>query len=121
MTKSGNGFAEMSDYLGNLLDVGEVAKASLEEAAEFYVEKLMPEIPKSLIKNKEHMRDHVKVTIESDRVVVHFEDTSFYWRFPENGTTNQRAQHFASGTFEKHKKEIEEIMTRKVMKKQEGK
>ncbi|MDT2850177.1 HK97 gp10 family phage protein [Vagococcus carniphilus] len=116
MSKNNNGFEEMADYLGNLSKVTvDVSKKSLEEAAEFYVKKLIPEIPRSL-KNRKHMRDQVKVTIERDKVVVHFEDTAFYWRFVENGTETIRAVHFASGTYEANKQEIERIMTNKILK-----
>ncbi|OJG57021.1 hypothetical protein RV08_GL002256 [Enterococcus mundtii] len=107
----------MADYLGNLakVDPKQISMESLEEAANFYLKNLMPNIPKSLIK-KEHMKDHVKVVIDKDSVKVQFEDTAFYWRFAENGTTNQKAQHFASGTYEQNKERIEDIMTKKILK-----
>ena len=57
------------------------------------------------------MRDQLKVEVTNEGVVV-FEDTAFYWRFAENGTVNQKAQHFASGTFEQYKSQIEMIMTK---------
>ncbi|MEQ7092079.1 HK97-gp10 family putative phage morphogenesis protein [Enterococcus gallinarum] len=116
MPSNNNGFADMADILGELsrVDPVKVSLESLEEAANFYVEKMLPRIPKSLMKRK-HMRDHIKVLIEKDRVRVAFEDTAFYWRFPENGTTKQKAQHFASGTYEQNKNKIEDIMTQKIM------
>ena len=118
MLSNKNGFSEMSDYLGNLskVDPKKISIESLEEAANFYMKQLLPKIPKSLLKKK-HMKDHVKVVVEDDRVKVQFEDTAFYWRFAENGTTKQRAQHFASGT---NKQQIEEIMTKKIIKMWEG-
>lgn len=116
-----NGFAEMADFLGNLskVDPKKLSLEALEEAANFYLEKLLPRIPKSLLKKK-HMREQIKVVVEDDRVKVQFEDTSFYWRFAENGTSKQRAQHFASGTYEQNKEKIEEIMTRKILNLWEG-
>lgn len=52
-----NGFSDMSDYLGNIAKVTEeVTQQSLEEAATFYLNKLLPKVPKSLLK-KEHMRN----------------------------------------------------------------
>lgn len=116
MPSNKNGFAEMSDILGELsrVDPVKVSLESLEEAANFYVDKMLPRIPKSLMKRK-HMRDQIKVVVEKDRVRVTFEDTAYYWRFAENGTTNQRAQNFASGTYEQNKNKIEEIMTQKIM------
>lgn len=116
MPSNKNGFAEMSDILGELsrVDPVKVSLESLEEAANFYVDKMLPRIPKSLMKRK-HMRDQIKVVVEKDRVIVAFEDTAYYWRFAENGTTNQRAQNFASGAYEQNKNKIEEIMTQKIM------
>ena len=116
MAKNNNGFQEMSDYLGKLAEVDpvQVTLESLTEAANFYLEQMLPVIPKSLLKKK-HAADHVKVDVEKDYVQVVFEDTAFYWRFPENGTVNQKAQHFASGTFSKNKTRIEDIMTNKIL------
>lgn len=116
MPSNKNGFAEMADILGELsrVDPVKVSIESLEEAANFYVEQMLPHIPKSLMKRK-HMRDQIKVVVEKDKVRVAFEDTAFYWRFAENGTVNQKAQHFASGTYEQNKTKIEEIMTKKIM------
>lgn len=110
----------MSDHLGTLSNIsGQIALEALEEAASFFVDKLVPNIPKSLLK-KEHMKDHVAVEIKDDEVLVSFEDTNFYWRFAENGTVNQRAQHFASGTFEQNKNRIEDIMTKKILDEMRG-
>lgn len=116
-----NGFAEMADFLGNLskVDPKKLSLDALEEAANFYLDKLLPRIPKSLLKKK-HMREQIKVVVEDERVKVQFEDSSFYWRFAENGTSKQRAQHFASGTYEQNKEKIEEIMTRKILNLWEG-
>ena len=116
-----NGFKDVADYLGKIMraDPQKVSIESLTNAANFYTEKLIPKIPKSLMK-KEHMRDHVKVVVEEDQVKVVFDDTAFYWRFVENGTPNQRAQHFASGTFEQYREQIEKLMTEQIMKLQEG-
>lgn len=121
MPSNKNGFSEISDYLGNLskVDPKKLSLESLEEAANFYLKQLLPNIPKSLLKKK-HMRDQIKVVVENDQVKVQFEDTAFYWRFAENGTTKQRAQHFASGTYEQNKQQIEEIMTKKFIKMWEG-
>lgn len=116
MANNQNGFAEMADYLGTLAKVDPVklSKESLTAAADFYTEKLIPNIPKSLLK-KEHASDHVVVEILDSEVRVVFEGTAFYWRFVENGTVNQKAQNFASGTYEQNKKKIEEIMVNKII------
>ncbi|MBE6171055.1 MAG: hypothetical protein E7152_15685 [Enterococcus casseliflavus] len=114
MAKRKNGFEAQADYFGTLMktDPAKISLESLEEAAEFYLEKLIPNIPESLL-DKEHMNDHVKVIVEEKEVKVVFEDTFFYWRFSENGTDTQKAQRFASKTYKKHKDKIAEIMTRK--------
>ncbi|ENZ5632718.1 HK97-gp10 family putative phage morphogenesis protein [Enterococcus hirae] len=121
MLSNKNGFSEMSDYLGNLSRVNpkKITLESLEDAANFYLKQLLPNIPKSLLKKK-HMNEQIKVVVENDQVKVQFEETAFYWRFAENGTTKQRAQHFASGTYEQNKETIEEIMTKKIIKMWEG-
>lgn len=121
MASNRNGFQEQADYLGNLarVDPKKISMDSLKEAAEFYLKQLLPNIPKSLLKKK-HMRDQIKVVVEDDAVKVQFEGTAFYWRFAENGTVNQKAQHFASGTYEQNKQKIEEIMTKKILDLWEG-
>lgn len=121
MSSNSNGFQDMADYLGNLsrVDPLKLSLESLERAATFYMKQLLPNIPKSLLKKK-HARDQVKVEIEDDRVVVYFEETAFYWRIAENGSTKQRAQHFASGTYEQNRNEIENIMVKKIIELWEG-
>lgn len=111
----------MADYLGTLaqVDPTKLSLESLTDAANFYREQLLPKIPKSLLKKK-HMADQVKVIIEDDQVQVAFEGTAFYWRFAENGTKNQKAQHFTSGTFEQNKDQIEKIMTQQILDLWEG-
>ncbi len=52
MPSNKNGFSEMADYLGNLsrVDPKKLSLESLEEAANFYLKQLLPNIPKSLLK-----------------------------------------------------------------------
>lgn len=120
MVQNNNGFVDMQEHLGVLSNVSKkVTLESLEAAANFYVAKLLPNIPRSLL-NKKHMADHVKVVVENEQVVVYFENTSFYWRFAENGTKQQKAQHFASGTWEQYQNQIETIMTEQIIKEMEG-
>ena len=116
MAKNNNGFADMADHLGKIAQVDhkKVSIKSLENAANFYLEKLIPNVPKSLLKKK-HMAYQLKVVIEDSRVKVVFEDTAFYWRFEENGTTNKKAKNFARGTFEQNKEQIENLMVKEIM------
>ncbi len=111
----------MADYFSRLtkVDPEEITLESLEEAAEYFVEKLIPKIPKSLMK-KQHMRDHLKIEVSEEKVTVFFEDTAFYWRFAENGTKHIKAVHFVESTWQQEKTKIEDIMTRKLLKKIEG-
>ncbi|EDP67308.1 hypothetical protein CAT7_07448 [Carnobacterium sp. AT7] len=116
MSSNNNGFADMSKHFGKLVkvDVEKISLDSLQEAAEYYVEKMIPNIPVSLMKKK-HAKDHIKVEIQDEQVAVIFEDTAFYWRFIENGTVNLKAQHFASGTWEQNQEKIQDIMTKKLI------
>lgn len=117
MLNNNNGFSDMAKHFGELskVDVEKISRESIKEAAEYYVEKMIPKIPKSLI-NKKHARDQLIVEVQDNQIVVRFEDTAFYWRFLENGTNKLKAQHFASGTWEQNKGKIEDIMTKKLIK-----
>jgi HK97 gp10 family phage protein len=117
MASNNNGFADMADYLGKLSEVDpkKITIDSLQKAATFFMEQLIPKIPKSLLKKK-HAAEHVKVVVKDDGVEVRFEEMVYYWRFPENGTVNQKAQHFASGTYQQNRSTIEELMTQDIMK-----
>ncbi|MDC0808935.1 HK97-gp10 family putative phage morphogenesis protein [Lactococcus petauri] len=122
MLTDNNGFQDMLDYTSRLsqVDPQKVTLESLNEAAQYFVDKLLPNIPRSLMKKK-HMKDHIKVDVEDDKVTIYFEDTSFYWRFVENGTVNMKAQHFVEGTWQQQKSNVEDIMTKKIIKEMEGK
>ncbi|SLN00262.1 conserved hypothetical protein TIGR01725 [Brachybacterium faecium] len=117
MSNNQNGFVGMADYLGTISDISEsnIGLSSLKAAADYYVDKLIPRIPKSLMKKK-HMREHVKVVIEDEQIRVVFEDTAFYWRFAENGTVNQKAQRYASNTYVQYRSNIENLMSEKILK-----
>lgn len=121
MPSNNNGFADMSKHFGKLakVDPEKISKESLEEAANFYMEKLIPNIPVSLF-DKKHARDQVKVEVVDDGIEVVFEGTAFYWRFIENGTVNIKATHFKQGTWEQNKEKIQDIMTRKLLEELEG-
>lgn len=77
-----NGFEAQADYFGNLMkaDPTRITMKSLEEAAEFYVSKLLPQVPESL-RTKEHMKDHLEVVIVDREVRVVFKDTAFIGDF----------------------------------------
>lgn len=111
----------MLDYTSQLsqVDPEKITLESLEEAAQYFIEKLLPHIPRSLMKKK-HMKDHIKVEVKDNEVTISFDGTHFYWRFVENGTANIKAQHFVEGTWQQYRNNIEDIMTQKILKEMEG-
>ena len=121
MPKNNNGFEDMADFLGQVskVDPLKVSMESLEEAANFFVDKLIPNIPRSLRKKK-HMADQVRVVVEKEKVRVVFEEDAYYWRFVENGRRDRKAQHFVRGTYEQNREQIEKIMTKKILESLEG-
>lgn len=115
----GNGFEDLSKQLSDIKINQTVAMAALERAADFYLDRLIPQIPESKFTRK-HARDHIRVKLAGDEVHVAFDDDSWYWQFPENGTIYQRAQHFARGTYQQNRARIEQIMTEKILAKMKG-
>lgn len=116
MSSNDNGFEDMANHFGKLAkaDPEKISKESLKEAAETYVKELIPNIPVSLMKKK-HAKDQVKVEVSDDEIKVVFEETVFYWRFLNNGTTNLKALHFKERTWEQNKEKIQDIMTNKLI------
>lgn len=115
---SDNGFEDMANKLLKMSNINqEVALESLQEAADYYLARAMPNIPQSLA-GKDHMRHHVKVVLEDGMVKIVFDKTKYYWRFAENGTGGehgQRAQNFMRGAYEQNRAAIEKIMTQKIL------
>lgn len=111
----------MAAYTSRLTRVNpeKITQDSLHEAAEYFVAKLLPVIPRSLRKGK-HMRDYIKIEVSDEEITVYFENTAFYWRFIENGTVKITATHFVEGTWQQQKEKIEDIMTQKLMNELEG-
>lgn len=119
--QNNNGFQDMLDYTTRLarVDPIQITIDSLKDAAEYFVEKLLPNIPKSLFKKK-HIRDQLKIEVQDDKVSIYFEDTAYYWRFVEHGTNKIKAEHFVEGTWQQNSNEVEKIMTQKIMNAMEG-
>lgn len=115
----GNGFEDMAKKLSNINIGHSVEMSALEEAADFYLEKLLPQIPESVL-NHQHAREHIHVSIEHDEVHVAFDDKAWYWIFPENGTIYQKPRHFARGTFQQNRSKIEQIMQQKIISHMKG-
>lgn len=143
--QNNNGFLDAMEDMKTLLQVDETVTLDvLEEAANYFVEKLKPRIPRTN-RNKKHLRDMVKVYIENDKVIVGFEDDGWYWYLVEHGhltaTPGKRlkrrkdttriarrgrgkkrvaGQHFVQNTWDAEANKIEEIMIDKIIKKMEG-
>ncbi|WP_371069139.1 HK97-gp10 family putative phage morphogenesis protein [Sediminibacillus sp. JSM 1682029] len=126
MAKNNNGFAEALEDINTLLKVDKKVEIDvLEEAAEYFVQKLKPRIPKSNF-NKEHMRDSLKVVVKDDRVSVEFDDTAWYWFLVEHGHKKAsgrgrvKGAHFVQNTWDADADKINDIMADKIIKKMGG-
>ena len=113
MVESINGFENLAKKIRKMKDGEKLGKEQMKQAAEFFAEKLRPNIPRSMLKKGDHIRDHLIVNQTEDGFEVAFDDVSWYWRFPENGTGGdhqQGAQHFVRGTFDQNESQIEKIL-----------
>ncbi len=109
---SNNGFQDFQKIIKNINVEKSQVLVAQKEAANFYMQKLRPNIPKSVMA-KHHMAGDLSVKVDGDEVKVMIGD--WYWRFPENGTVHQRAQHFARNTLQSNEKQIEDIMVKKIL------
>lgn len=120
-----NGFAEALEEINTLLKVDKKVELNvLDEAANFFVEKLRPRIPKS-VKNKKHMRDGLEIVVEKDVVQVVFDGDIFYWHMVEHGHKKVnggkvKGRHFVQNTFDKEGDKIASIMADKIINKMGG-
>ncbi|MGP4038332.1 HK97-gp10 family putative phage morphogenesis protein [Gracilibacillus sp. D59] len=126
MAKNNNGFADALKEVNTLLKVNkEVELDILEEAAEYFAEKLKPRIPKTDARGK-HLRDALKVVVKKDRVSVEFEEWAFYWHMVDkghkkaNGKGRVKGKHFVQNTFDGEGDKINDIMANKIIKKMGG-
>lgn len=121
-----NGFLDALERINTLMNVNEkVALDVLEEAANYFVKKLKPKIPRSKA-NKRHLQDALKVVVQKDMVQVVFEDWAGYWHLVEHGhrvgSTRKKVKgkHFVRNTMDAEGKKIAEMLTSKIIKKMEG-
>lgn len=114
---SDNGFEDMASHFGKLsqVDPKKISEESLQEAAEFYMSKLIPLIPVSK-RNGKHAKNMASVVADDEGFKVVFEDDAFYWRFLDKGTTKIKALNFKEKTWQQNKGKIETIMTKKLLK-----
>jgi len=113
---SDNGFSDLSSKLKKYNVSSVKILAAQEEAANFFVKKLRPLIPKSEIQ-KDHMADDLHVFVNDDEIEVTFGGDSFYWLFSEHGTGGehpQRAQHYVKNALDANKSAVLKILTEKL-------
>lgn len=129
-----NGFADAINQMNTLLKVNkEVSMDVLEEAANYFVEQLRPNVPYGI--GETHMRDKLKVTIEDGMVQVSFDDEAWYWFQVENGHKAPKkkggkkgsgkgkptpGRFFVRNTFDANSERISQMMVDKIIKKMEG-
>lgn len=120
-----NGFLEALEQINTLMNVNQqVSLDALEEAANYFVDKLRPKIPKSKL-SKNHLRDALKVVVQKDMVQVVFEDWAGYWHLVEHGHKSVggkkiKGAHFVQNTVDGESEKLSEIMLNKIIKKMEG-
>jgi HK97 gp10 family phage protein len=123
--KNNNGFLEALEEINTLLKVGQSVQLDvLEEAANYFVEVLKPNIPVSK-RNKEHMRDRLKVIVKKDVVQVVFDGDAWYWYLAEHGHRKVnggkvKGRHFVQNTWDKYGDKIADMMANKIIEKMGG-
>ncbi|MEQ7221395.1 HK97 gp10 family phage protein [Vagococcus fluvialis] len=118
-----NGFESAMTQLKTVAKINEkVAIGALEEAAEYFVSVLKPQLIKSNI-SKEHMVDALQVKIEKEKVFVYFDDFGWYWYLVEHGHAKANGKGRVKGKFtikkvvNEEKKHLEKMMKESILKK----
>lgn len=126
MAANKNGFSDALKQINTLLKVNQtVQKDALEEAANYFIDVLKPELRRSKL-SKKHQVESLKVKFEGDKFVVYFEKDAWYWFLDENGHKKRggkgrvKGTHAIRNTFDKNADKIGEIMTKKIIDKMEG-
>lgn len=126
MASNNNGFADALNEINTLIKVNNKVELDvLEQAAEYFVKKLRPRIPKSSQSGK-HLRDALKVVVQNDHVSVEFEDWAYYWHLVEHGHKKAsgrgkiKGRHFVQNTFDAEGEKIADIMANKILDKMGG-
>ena len=121
-----NGFADALEQINTLLNVNQrVSLRALEKAANYFVTKLRPRIPKSKA-NKQHLKNSLKVVVKNDVVQVVFEDNAWYWHLVEhghkkaNGKGRVRGRHFVRNTMDAENEKISNIMLDEIINRMGG-
>jgi HK97 gp10 family phage protein len=126
MASNTNGFAEALSEINTLIKVNKKVELDvLEQAAEYFVKKLRPRIPKSSQGGK-HLHDALKIVVHNDHVSVEFEDWAYYWHLVEHGHKKAsgrgkiKGRHFVQNTFDAEGEKIADIMANKILDKMGG-
>jgi len=121
--QNNNGFLEALEEINTLLKVdNQVSLEVLEEAANYFVQKLRARIPV----DTGNLRDSLQVVVQKDVVQVVFGDNAWYWHLVEHGhkKANRRGKvkgrHFVQNTFDAEGDKIADIMANKILMKMEG-
>ncbi len=123
MASNNNGFAEALEDINTLARVNKKVEIDvLEEAAEYFVKKLRPRIPKSNQSGK-HLRDLLEIVVKDDVVQVVFDDEGWYWHLAEHGHKKRggkgrvKGRHFVQNTWDAEGDKVADIMANKILKK----
>ena len=118
-----NGFESAMAQLKTVAKINEkVALGTLEEAAEYFVSVLKPQLKQSNI-SKEHMVDALQVKIEKGKVLVYFDEFGWYWYLVEHGHAKSNGKGRVKGKFtikkvvDEEKKKLEKMMKESILKK----
>ncbi|EJQ44019.1 HK97 gp10 family phage protein [Bacillus cereus BAG6X1-2] len=127
MASNNNGFADALEDIRTLLNVNKKVEMNvLEEAAEYFANKLKSKIKMSDKDKRVHLKNSLKVVVKNDRVSVEFEDAAWYWYLAEhghkkaNGRGKVKGLHFVQNTFDAEGDKIAEIMAQKIINKMGG-
>ncbi len=118
-----NGFESAMAQLKTVAKINEkVALGTLEEAAEYFVSVLKPQLKKSNV-SKEHMVDALQVKIEKGKVIAYFDEFGWYWYLVEHGHDKANGKGRVKGKFtikkvvDEEKKQLEKMMKESILKK----
>lgn len=123
MSNNRNGFEDAINQLKTVAKINEKTSLdALEEAADYFVNKLKPELVQSGV-SKKHMVDALTIKIEKGKVIVLFEEFGWYWYMVEHGHKKSNGKGSVRGTFtikktvDQEKLKLEKIMKESILKK----
>lgn len=125
MSNNRNGFADALNQINTLMDIGEEVELEvLEEAANFFAEKLADAIP--IGSGTQHLKNEIEVKVKGDMVQVIFSDKAWYWSLADkghkkpNGRGRVKGLHFTKKTIDTYRDKIADMMAQKMINRMEG-